>query len=64
MTGIDQMTRDYALTTTGDEWAEGASFAEHAHRNYGACLEVSGDMLAAIRSQLAAADTGEADCGA
>lgn len=52
MSGIDQMTRDYAITTAGDEWEAGATFADHAHRNYGTSLEVSGDMLAAIRSQL------------
>lgn len=52
MSGIDQMTRDYAITTAGDEWEAGATFADHAHRDYGTSLEVSGDMLAAIRSQL------------
>lgn len=63
MNAIDQQTRDYALTLAGDEWVEGASFADHANRNYGASVEVSGDMLAKIRKQLRDRDAGEADCG-
>lgn len=63
MSAIEQQTRDYALALDGTEWADGATFADHAHRNYGACLEVSGDMLAIVRADLRASEIGEADCG-
>lgn len=61
MNGIDQMTRDLSVMSSG------ATFAAYAHKDWGDNYPVSGDELAKVRAGMELVQEvtdGGPDCGA